>query len=256
MGTMPVLFISHGSPMTIIEENDFIGQWREIAARIPRPRAILCISAHWYQKGHHVSLAERPRTIHDFFGFPGALYDIRYPAPGAPDLARRTAELLGEGVTLDPARGLDHGAWCVLHIMYPKADIPVCQLSVNAPLTTQQSYDTGRLLAPLREDGVLILGSGDVIHNLGIVDVQMKGGYPWADEFDAYIKDAIERREYDKVINYTQAGAAAKKAFVYRDHFDPLLYVLGATTPQDRVSVFNDARVMGSLSMTSYLFES
>lgn len=255
MGKMPVLFISHGSPINVIEENPFIGKWREIATRIPRPRAILCISAHWYKKGHYVSVAARPGVIHDFFGFPGALYDIRYPAPGAPDLARRAAALLGEETTLDPARGLDHGAWSVLHAMYPKADIPVCQLGVNALLTTQQTFDAGGNLKALRDEGVLILGSGDVVHNLGIVNEQMAEGYPWADEFDAYIRDAIKSHNYDKVINYTRAGASAKKAFVSRDHFDPLLYVLGATTPEDHLSIFNDARVMGSLSMTSYLFE-
>lgn len=251
---MPVLFVGHGSPMNTVEHNRFTGQWAEIAQAIPRPKAILCVSAHWYEAEQQVSVAPKPETIHDFYGFPPALFAVQYPAPGAPEMAREAAALLkGEGITLDANRGLDHGAWSVLHGMYPQADIPVCQLSVNAQNTPQQSYHIGTLLRPLRDAGVLILGSGNVVHNLSIIDWDMEGGYPWADTFDAYIRDAILSGDHEPVIEYARAGAPAKRAFVYRDHFDPLLYTLGASLPGDAVQVFCDERIMGAMSMTSYL---
>lgn len=254
MKKMPVLFVGHGSPMYVIEENPFKEQWQLIAQRIPVPKAILCISAHWYCEGQAVAATDKPRTIHDFYGFPRALYDVEYPAPGAPELAQRSSELFSGHASLDTEWGLDHGAWSVLRFMYPNADIPVCQLSVNALLTTKQSYQAGALLQPLRKEGVLIIGSGNIVHNLGLVQWTKEDGFPWADEFDGYIKAAVLEREHDKAINYTQEKSA-HHAFISRDHYDPFLYVLGASDKNDQVHVFNDVRVMGSLSMTSYLFE-
>lgn len=253
MASMPVLFVGHGSPTNIVEENRFTRGWREMAADLPRPRAVLCISAHLYGRGNTVTGAQKPGTLHDFYGFPEALYRVDYPAPGAPELARQVADLLPE-VTIDPRRGLDHGAWSVLHFMYPEAEVPVVQLSVNAQHTPQQSYDTGQALRPLREEGVLILGSGDVVHNLALIEWDRAEGFTWADVFDDYIQRAVVEGRHQDAIQYRRAGPASMKAFIYRDHYDPLLYALGAARPEDGVEVFNDARVLGSLSMTSYRF--
>ena len=253
MTRMPVIFAGHGSPTNVVERNRFTDGWREMAAAIPRPLAILCVSAHWYGEGAAVSAAERPETIHDFYGFPQALYEIDYPAPGAPELAMRAADLSGKNTHIDAGRGLDHGAWSVLRSMYPQADVPVCQLRVDASLSPRQSYEAGARLVPLREEGVLILGSGDVVHNLSMVDWEMANGYPWADEFDAYIESALRNGRHDDAIDYERAGHAAELAFSYRDHYDPLLYALGATDAGEHVRVYNDERVLGSISMTSYL---
>ena len=255
MKRMPVLFVGHGSPMNIIEENPFTQGWARIAQEIPRPRAILCISAHWYTDGDGVLKTAQPETIHDFYGFPRALYEVKYPAPGDPVLAMEVAGLFGGEAFVDTERGLDHGVWSVLHFMYPQADIPVLQLTVNAALSPQESYLTGQRLKALRDEGVLILGSGNVVHNLGRIAWDQPGGFPWADAFDAYIKEAVLAGRHEDVVHYQNAGPAAHSAFVTRDHFDPLLYALGATDQGESIRVFNDARIMGSLSMTSYLFE-
>lgn len=253
MPKMPVVFVGHGSPMNIVEKNSFTDAWAALGRELPTPRAILCVSAHWYGRGEAVSSVEQPETIHDFYGFPQELYEIDYPAPGAPELAAETAGLFPGGLRLDPQRGLDHGAWSVLHFMYPQADIPVCQLSVNAAFSPAESYRAGELLRPLRDAGVLIMGSGNVVHNLALVDWEMDGGYGWADEFDAYIKEAISEGRHDAAVNYSRAGQSAARAFSSRDHYDPLLYALGAAGTEDPVRVFNEERVMGSLSMTSYV---
>lgn len=225
-----------------------------MAETLPRPKAILCISAHWFGRGEFVCTARQPQTIHDFYGFPEALYRVEYPAPGAPQLAARVASLAGLGAIGDSEWGLDHGAWSVLHFLYPAADIPVCQLSVNAKNTPMESHRAGKLLRALREEGVLILGSGNIVHNLSAADWDMpSGGYPWADEFDSYIRDAVIESRHGDVIHYETAGPCAEQAFVYRDHYDPLLYALGATEAGESVQVFNDERVLGSLSMTSYI---
>ena len=250
---MPVLFVGHGSPMYVIDDNSFRCEWLNIGQQIPVPQAILCISAHWYGEGQAVCASAHPRTIHDFYGFPQALYQVQYPAPGAPELATRVVELFSGQASLDTEWGLDHGAWSILCSMFPHADIPVCQLNVNALLTPEQSYQAGKLLQPLREEGVLIIGSGNIVHNLGMIDWKKTDGFAWADEFDVYIKNAILQSTHDQVINYQQ-NPASRHVFTSRDHFDPLLYILGASDQDDQVRVFNDARVMGSLSMTSYLF--
>ena len=254
MNRMPVIFVGHGSPMNVIENNDFTRAWSAIGQRMPRPSAILCISAHWYTDGYFVSTAEQPETIHDFYGFPAELYEIQYPSKGAPDLAKRVTEITKGAVQSDSEQGLDHGTWSVLKFMYPKVDIPVCQLSVNGGNTTQENYNLGKMLQPLRDEGVLILGSGNVVHNLGLMNASKEQeGYPWAVEFDTYIKEAIASFNHEGVINYHKAGESARFAFKHRDHYDPLLYILGSVDHGERVEVFNEARVMGSLSMTSYL---
>lgn len=253
MPTMPVLFVGHGSPMNIVEKNPFTVGWREMAAAIPTPKSILCISAHWFTEEDVLSGTEHPGTIHDFGGFPNELYEVEYPAPGSPALAQRAAALV-PGAAVDGSRGLDHGAWSVLHFMYPNADIPVVQLSVNAANSPLESYQTGQALRPLREEGVLILGSGNIVHNLRHVGWDMDSGFDWADDFDAYIKAAILEGRHGDVLHYETAGPSAAQAFVYRDHYDPLLYALGAAGSGGEVRVFNDARTLGSISMTSYCF--
>lgn len=252
---MPVLFVGHGSPMNAIEDNEYSIGWREIARRIPKPEAILSISAHWYTKGTRVTDAAKPETIYDMYRFPEELYQVTYKAPGAPELAHLTKDLVSSGAQIDNTWGIDHGTWSVLHRMYPAADIPVCQLSVDMNATPETHFRIGKEISALREKGVLILASGNVVHNLSRVDWGMKDGYPWAVEFDSYIKDKIISREYQEVINYRSAGNSAGIAFSSPDHFYPLLYVLGASKEDDRLSIFNNSCTLGALSMTCYLFE-
>jgi len=251
---MPVLFVGHGSPMNAIEINDDSSEWTKLGATIPRPRAIMCISAHWYTQGTRVLSATTPRTIHDFSGFPERLYRVSYPAQGNPELAAQVQELLDTPVTSDSGWGLDHGTWSVLVHMYPQADIPTIQLSIDARATSHQLYAFGSALRALRQEGVLILGSGNVVHNLGLVDFSKPDGFDWADEFDEYIKRKILEAEHEGIMDYPKAGACAARAFRTREHFDPLLMVLGASHPDDTVTLINGHRIYGSLSMTSYLF--
>lgn len=256
MMKMPVVFAGHGSPMNIIEQNRFTDGWRQIAKELPRPKAILCVSAHWFTDGQMVSTARNPETIYDFYGFPNALYEITYPAQGAPEIAETVSSLLGMPTNGDSVRGLDHGAWSVLHFMFPEADVPVFQLSVNRQNTPEDSLEIGRRLRPLREQGILILGSGDVVHNLQLVDWEMGCGYKWANSFDSYIKEAVLSYNTDAVVHYERAGKEEQKSFYYRDHFEPLLYCMGAADERDLVKVYNDERVLGALSMTSFLWRS
>lgn len=255
MKYMPTLFIGHGSPMNAIEDNKFVREWQALAARLPRPQAILSVSAHWYTKGTKVSDEESPKTIYDMYGFPDALYRIVYGAPGAPEAARKAAKLISRPVETDNSWGYDHGTWSVLHRIYPDADIPVFQLSVDRNAPMQEHYDIGRQLRPLREEGVLIFGSGNITHNLSRVNWKMQGGYDWAEAFDGYIIDNIKRGNHDNVVNHKSAGNSADYAVPISDHYAPLLYVLGASSEEDEVHIFNDECVLGSLSMTSCLFE-
>ncbi len=250
---MPVVFVGHGSPMNVVEENIYTEGWQKISESIPKPEAILAISAHWYTEGTRLQTADKPKTIHDFYGFPKELYDMEYPAPGAPALANKVLGLLDNSME-DNSWGLDHGTWSVLKRMYPGADIPVCQMGIDRRMTLQELYETGEKLKSLRAENVLILGSGNVVHNLRYVDFSAAGGYDWAEEFDAYIRGRIEARDYSGVIDYKKAGESARLAFPTQEHFDPLLYVLGAVNPNDGVSVYNDSCTLGSLSMTSYVF--
>ncbi len=251
---MPVLFVGHGSPMNAIELNDDSSEWAKLGQRIPKPKAIVCVSAHWYTQGTRILTAANPRTIHDFSGFPERLYRVAYAAQGSPELASRIIELLDIPITSDSGWGLDHGSWSVLIHMYPQADIPTIQLSIDARATPRQLYAQGIALRPLRQEDVLILGSGNIVHNLGLVDFSQPDGFDWADEFDGYIKRKILEDEHAGVLDYHEAGDCAGKAFRTREHFDPLLIVLGASQSADTVSVINGHRIYGSLSMTSYLF--
>lgn len=255
MKRTPVLFVGHGSPMNAVEDNVFSQKWAELGKALERPKAILSVSAHWFTADTRIADAPTNRMIYDMYGFPDELYRVVYPAPGAPEVARRAKGLISRKVELDNTWGLDHGTWSVLRRVFPRADIPVFQLSVDYDATPRQHFEIGQELAALRDEGVLILGSGNVVHNLGRVNWGMEGGYDWAQDFDGYIKRNILNRDFDRVVDYHQAGPSARQAFPTLDHFAPLLYVLGATDAADKATVFNDACAMGSLSMTSYLFE-
>ncbi|HBC27749.1 MAG TPA: 4,5-DOPA dioxygenase extradiol [Ruminococcaceae bacterium] len=252
---MPVLFIGHGSPMNALENNTYTENWKRVGREIPRPKAILAVSAHWYTDGTRVTDAEKPKMVYDMYGFPPELYKIDYPAPGAPELARRTAEIIGPSVRIDNSWGLDHGAWSVLVHLFPRADIPVFQLSVNGRAPAAEHFAIGRKIAALRGEGVLILGSGNVVHNLARLDWGKRGGFAWAEEFDGFIRDKIRSRSYEDVIDYRRTGECAELSFSTPDHFYPLLSVLGASEESDVLTVFNDSCVMGALSMTCYLFQ-
>jgi len=252
---MPVLFIGHGSPMNAIEDNEYTRNWEKLARKIPKPEAILSISAHWYTKDTRIMGEATPKMIYDMYGFPDELYKVTYKAKGAPALATLTRELIQRDIKLDSNWGYDHGTWSVLNRMYPEADIPVYQLSVDSNASADRHFQIGQEISALREKGVLILGSGNVVHNLSRINWKMEGGYPWTIEFDNYIKDKIMKRQYQDVIHFERAGESFDLAFSIPDHFYPLLYVLGASKPNDKLSIFNDSCLLGSMSMTSYLFK-
>jgi 4,5-DOPA dioxygenase extradiol len=256
---MPVLFLGHGSPMNAIEENAFTQGWRKAAKSIPRPEAILCISAHWETRGPFVTAMEHPQTIHDFGGFPEELYEVRYPASGHPELAEKTRRLVRTpSIGLDREWGLDHGCWSVLSRMYPDAEIPVVQLSLDVRSTPQEHYDLARKLAGLRHQGVLILGSGNIVHNLGRVvlrgeDFNEPFGLGWALEASERIKELILGDRHGELIAYRELGPAVALAVPTPEHYLPLLYALALKEADETVSFFNDQAVAGSLTMTSLL---
>ena len=254
--TMPVLFLGHGSPMNAIEENEFVAGFRKTGREIPRPHAIICVSAHWETRGTFVTAMEKPRTIHDFGGFPRELYDVQYPAPGSPELAKEVSNTLKDvEVGLDQNWGLDHGAWSVVKHLYPKADIPVIQLSLDTRKTPQQHYELARELAALRRKGVLIIGSGNMVHNLRMVawDKLNSSGYAydWAAEASEKMKTFIKNRDHNPLIQYSNQGRAFQLSIPTPEHYLPLLYVLALQDKNESVELFNDQAVAGSLTMTS-----
>lgn len=249
--TMPVLFIGHGSPMNAIEDSEYSRAWAAVAQSVPKPKAILCVSAHWETDGTRVTAMEQPKTIHDFYGFPPALHEKLYPAPGSPELAKLTVEALKDShVQADSEWGLDHGAWAVLCQMYPKADVPVVQLSLDRRLAPAAHYELGREVRALRKKGVLILGSGNIVHNLREV-VWEDTAYDWALEFDTKLKDLILSGDHKAIIDYSKLGRSARLAVPTPDHYLPLLYVLGAQDKGDNVTFFADKVTLGSMSMRS-----
>jgi 4,5-DOPA dioxygenase extradiol len=248
---MPVLFMGHGSPMNAIEDNEFSRAWIAVGKTLPAPKAILCISAHWETRGAQVTAMKKPRTIYDFYGFPPELYAMSYPAPGAPEMARRVRELGGVNeIAADLTWGLDHGTWSVLSRLFPEADVPVLQLSLEVNKTAQEHYDLGKKLQPLRDEGVLIVGSGNIVHNLQLVVFEDKA-YDWAVEFDNQVKQWILDEDHDPIIQFEHQGRAAALAINSAEHYKPLLYVLGAIGPGEPVSFFAEKVWGGSLSMRS-----
>jgi 4,5-DOPA dioxygenase extradiol len=255
MQQMPVLFVGHGSPMNAVENNTFTQTWECLPRLFPKPVAILSISAHWYTSGTRILDADTPKTVHDIYDFPEELYQIRYPAPGSPQLARILKELLPVEIETDRNWGFDHGSWSVLRRMYPDADIPTVQLSVDRKADFLTQYKIGQALKPLRKEGVLILTSGNVVHNLMRVTWKMQTeGFSWAMEFDDEIEEDILDKDHEAVIHFQEKGDIAKLSVPTTEHFSPLLYALGAAGTEDSVIVFNDGCVLGSLSMTGYLF--
>jgi 4,5-DOPA dioxygenase extradiol len=250
---MPALFVGHGSPLNAIEDNTFSRAWRELGERIPAPRGILCVSAHWETRDVHVTAGRSPVTIHDFYGFPRALYEIQYPAPGAPELASRVVRLVqGAQVRADHARGLDHGSWSILRLMYPDANVPVLQLSLDTTQPPAFHYLLGRELAPLRAEGVLILGSGNAVHNLAVMDRSGRGaGYDWAVEFSAVVRERIAAHEHQALVDYRSLHPASTAAIPTPEHYLPLLYSLAVQDEGEPVQFFNDQVVLGSISMLS-----
>jgi 4,5-DOPA dioxygenase extradiol len=253
---MPLLFLGHGSPMNAIEENQFVTGFRDVAKTLPKPTAIICISAHWFTNGTKVTAMKMPQTIHDFGGFPKALYEVQYPAKGSPELAEATKALLEPTVVaLDEKWGLDHGAWSVLKHLFPKADIPVIQLSIDYTKPAQYHYEMAQKLARLREKGILVIGSGNIIHNLRLVDFHNFDkddyGFDWAIEARSDFNNYLLDGNFQSLINYEKQSKAIQLAIPTPDHYLPLIYTLGLKQKNEDLTLFNDKLVAGSLSMTS-----
>jgi len=247
----PAIFLGHGSPMNAIEDNQFTSAWEELGRRFPHPKAILAISAHWMTTNIAVTAMSSPRTIHDFGGFPPALFAASYPAPGSPELAQRIMQLLGPlHVHQDYTWGLDHGTWSVLIKMYPAANIPVVQMSLNLNEKEDFHFRLGKQLSSLRDEGIMIVASGNIVHNLRRLDMHNRG-FDWAQRFDQHIHDAILREDFASVINYALFGQDAQLSVPTVEHYLPLLYTLGAKRDGDQITIINKELVMGSISMTS-----
>ncbi|WP_329743508.1 4,5-DOPA dioxygenase extradiol [Dyella sp. A6] len=255
MHRMPAVFVGHGNPMNAIEDNRYHASWQRLGAALPRPRAIVCVSAHWETRGVYLTGASRPETIHDFYGFPAELFAVQYPAPGDPVLARDVAGLLGDiepRVHLDAGHGFDHGMWSVLRGMYPAADIPTIQLSLDATRSGGRHYELAQRLAPLRDEGVLIVGSGNIVHNLGLFRFHDRTVPAWASAFQRQVNELIEQHDHAALCRYESLGEYAALAIPSAEHYLPLLYVLAAQADDDALSFFND-EVASSLSMTSLI---
>ncbi len=256
VGKMPVLFLGHGSPMNAIEENEFVQGFRNTAKTLPKPRAILMISAHWETRGTFVTAMEKPKTIHDFGGFPKALFDVEYPAPGSPALANETKAIIHKTeVGLDQHWGLDHGAWSVVKHLYPKADVPIIQMSIDYTKGAQYHYELAKELRVLRSKGVLIIGSGNMVHNLGMIAWDKLNtdsyGFDWPIEANDKMKNFILAGDHKSMINYTGQGKSFDVAIPSPEHFLPLIYILGLKENNEKQQFFNDKAVAGSLTMTS-----
>ena len=250
---MPVLFIGHGSPMNGIEGNIFSESWKKKGQEIPLPKAVLCVSAHWFTRGTRITAMDAPPTIHDFYGFPPALFEVNYPARGNPELAAQTASLIPAAhPLLDHDWGLDHGTWTVVRHMYPEANIPVLQLSIDHTQPPAWHFELGRELMALRRKGVLIIGSGNMVHNLRMMNWQMPdGGFDWAQEAGDRFKTIINSGDFAPLTRYDSLGPAVKLAIPTPEHYLPLLYVLGLKEEKEPLSFFNERTVMGSISMTA-----
>jgi 4,5-DOPA dioxygenase extradiol len=245
---LPAVFFGHGSPMNALETNEFSAAWAAIGRAVPAPRAVLAISAHWYVRSTAVTAMAQPETIHDFGGFPPELYAVQYPAPGAPAVAQRVAELLAPTpVTLDSSWGLDHGTWSVLVHAYPAANVPVVQLSIDGTQPPTYHYELARRLRPLRDEGVLIVGSGNVVHNLARLRWDQDGPPhdAWAVHFNSYVRDALARGDHEALVHYERAGESAKLAVPMPDHYLPLLYVAAQQHEAETVRFAVDRLMMG-----------
>ncbi len=250
---MPVLFVGHGNPMNALYENDITKGWRNMAGDL-QPRAILCISAHWETRGTYVTMAPNPRTIHDFGGFPKALFDVQYPAPGAPEVAREVIDVVtSRSVEEDHEWGLDHGTWSVLIKMFPEADVPVFQMSLDHYIGPREHFELGEQLSKLRRRGVLIVGSGNIVHNLGMAKWDSNEPYDWAVSFDQKVKEKIEGGDLKSLADIGRMGREAQLSIPTAEHYLPMMYTLGLKDEQDEVRFFNEQIDMGSMSMRSFV---
>ncbi|MBO6211576.1 4,5-DOPA dioxygenase extradiol [Algoriella sp.] len=251
---MPVLFLGHGSPMNAIEENIFVEGWRNIGKSIPKPNAIICISAHWETKGTKVTALQQPKTIHDFYGFPQALFDVQYPAPGSPELADEIKNLIKTSdVELDKMWGFDHGSWSVIKFLYPEADVPMIELSLDVYKTPKQHYELAKELNALRRKGVLIVGSGNVVHNLRAMDWHNPtGGFDWAIEANETFKEIVTSNDHQQLFNFFEKGPAFNMAVPSLEHYLPSIYSLALQEKDEEVTLFNDQLIYGSLGMLSF----
>lgn len=248
---MPVLFIGHGSPINVIQDNQFTQSWAKIAKSIPKPKAILAISAHWFIDKTKVTAMPNPRTIYDFHGFPKEMYNLKYAAPGSPEFAKETQNLVDlTQIELDHEWGLDHGTWCVLNSMYPEADIPVFQLSINYKKKGEWHYDLAKQLQALREKGVLIMGSGNIVHNLRL---SFNKHYDFVPEFDNFFKTKVNERDFAPLVNYEKLGNAAKMSIPTPEHYLPSIYTLGLIDKKENIQFFNETSMAGAISMRSFL---
>jgi 4,5-DOPA dioxygenase extradiol len=250
--TMPAIFFGHGNPMNALLQNSYTGAWKAIGLSIPRPKAIVCISAHWYVPGTSVTISDMPRTIHDFGGFPEELYQVKYPAAGDPELARRIQEMLAPiPVKPDESWGLDHGTWSVLRHVYPNADVPIVQLSINGVQPASFHFEIGRRLAPLRREEILVVGSGNVVHNLRKYawGGDMPEPYDWALRFEQRVKELIVKDQYEPLIDYESLGRDAAFSIPTPDHYLPLLYVIATRQRSEAVSFPVEGVDGGSISM-------
>lgn len=253
--TMPVLFVGHGSPANALEDNEFTRAWTEEGKRLPKPSAVLCISAHWFTDGTYVHGRERPQTIHDYYGFPTELYNIRYDCPGAPSLAREVQNTVTKTKILwDEDWGLDHGCWVVIRHLFPQADVPVFQLSLDASKPARFHYELARELSALRRRGVLIVASGNIVHNLGLIQFdEFARPYDWALEFDAIAKQLIAEGNHEALIEYKKLGHAAALSIPTSEHYLPLLYTLGLKQKNEPVRFFAEGLAFKSISMRSLI---
>lgn len=256
---MPVVFVGHGTPMNAIEDNEFVHEWNRLGVDLPRPQAILCISAHWETRGTYITAMEHPKTIHDFYGFPQELYKQQYPAHGSKDLAEVVQKQVRNiNVGLDYEWGLDHGSWSVLKHIYPFADIPVVQMSIDHFKDGKYHYDLGKELLFLRRKGILVIGSGNMIHNLKMVKVEngdfnTEYGYDWAFELNDLFKEKILNQEHISLTDYKHISNSAQLAIPTPEHYIPMLYILSLQQKNEHVHIFNDKVIAGSLSMTSLI---
>jgi len=251
---MPAIFVGHGSPMNAIEDNGYTLEWAAIGRQF-HPKGILMISGHWYTKGLKLQSASEPKKINDMYGFPQALYQMNYPVKGDQALTEKVVDMLGDHVDLDDSWGIDHGTWAVLTHMYPDADIPVVQLSLDRTKSPQALFDLGQKLSELRDQGYMIMASGNVVHNLRAMNPSMdKKGYEWAEAFDDAIEEAVTKGDYETCLNYMSLGEPATLSVPTAEHYLPLVMVLGAIKPEDSVQVFNKGFDLGGVSMTGYIF--
>lgn len=251
---MPAIFVGHGSPMNAIENNKFTDEWEKIG-KMYKPKGIVMISAHWYTDGVLTQDEYEPDKINDMYGFPEELYVMDYPVHGMKEITDEITTTFGDSVKVDNSWGIDHGAWSVLVHMYPDANIPVVQISVDRTKTPQEQFEIGQKIAYLRDKDYMIIASGNIVHNLRMLNPNLENGYKWAIEFDDYIEKSIISKNFQNCIDFNKLGDSAKLSVPTPDHYFPLLNLLGAVNKSEEVSMFNKDYLMGSVSMTGYIFK-